>query len=419
LSGVQNLAHDLDDDDLRKTIDSDDDDDDYEGYDDDDDEGGGGGGGEEGADRARRETMDLSAELEGFGFSAMKRTGGAGGRGGSSEGGGSGGGKAARKSSASKLFSGVQMGGGADAEKGVGGDKKKMKKQQLQEQGALSCGDDDENEADAGDLYNTKRDHVPMVNENSLGGLRVIYSGFRDMNDTVKLEALAVMVNLSISNNVADSLVFHQEGDTLTHILEMIWAPGVFTKFACLVLANLATKEHRRVVILRRGGLAAVIGLLLGSNYELQVSACRCLVNFALSPERHVHLFSSDVFVERLLTKLASVEHPEVQMLVSNLIRRLSVRAEFARALNKPERRCVDRLKKLRDSEDGDVSKNIMEVTNTLMAFRTNEQRAAEFMGKHPSLFTPITAEVTWDTWSSKLERMWDPVLTIAPVAKV
>jgi hypothetical protein len=40
------------------------------------------------------------------------------------------------------------------------------------------------------------------------------------------------MVNLSISGDVAESLVFHQGGDTLTHILELIWTPGVFSKFA-------------------------------------------------------------------------------------------------------------------------------------------------------------------------------------------
>jgi hypothetical protein len=50
-----------------------------------------------------------------------------------------------------------------------------------------------------------------VVNESSLGGLRVIFSRFREMNDTVKMEALAVMVNLTLSPNVADSLVFHQE----------------------------------------------------------------------------------------------------------------------------------------------------------------------------------------------------------------
>jgi hypothetical protein len=129
--------------------------------------------------------------------------------------------------------------------------------------------------------------------EASLGGLRVIYNGFRDMNDTVKLEALAVMVNLSINAAVADSLVFHQAGDTLTHLLELIWAPGLFTKFATLVVTNLASEEHRRRAILRRGGLAAVVGLLLGSNYELQVCACRCLVNLALSPARHVPLLGT------------------------------------------------------------------------------------------------------------------------------
>jgi len=129
--------------------------------------------------------------------------------------------------------------------------------------------------------------------EASLGGLRVIYNGFRDMNDTVKLEALAVMVNLSINNLVADSLVFHQAGDTLAHLLELIWAPGLFTKFATLVVTNLASEERRRRAILRRGGLAAVAGLVLGSNYELQVAACRCLVNLSLSPSRHVAILGT------------------------------------------------------------------------------------------------------------------------------
>jgi hypothetical protein len=37
-----------------------------------------------------------------------------------------------------------------------------------------------------------------------------------------------------------------------------------------MVLTNLATTERRRRAILRRGGLAAVIALVLGSNFDLQ-----------------------------------------------------------------------------------------------------------------------------------------------------
>lgn len=277
------------------------------------------------------------------------------------------------------------------------------------------------------DLYEDDGVEIAIVDENVLGGLRVIYSGFRDMNETVKMEALAVMVNLSLDPEVADSLVFHQEGDTLAHILELIWAPGVFTKFATLVLVNLATTEQRRRVILRSGGLAAVIGLLLGSDYDLQVAACRALVNLALSPAPHVPLLGSSVFIERLLVKLAPVDHPDTQRLVTYLVRNMCVRREFARALNNPEHKTFDRLKKLRDSstkkestesETGDeVGKLIMFTVNSLSEYKQKEDKTAEFMDRLPP-FHPITAEVTWDTWNSKLDRMWNPVLSISPVAK-
>lgn len=281
-------------------------------------------------------------------------------------------------------------------------------------------------EDDIDDLFTETNEVASIVDENVLGGLRVIYSGFRDMNETVKMEALAVMVNLSLSEEVADSLVFHQGGDTLAHLLELIWAPCVFTKFATLVLVNLATTDKRRRVILRSGGLAAVIGLLLGSDYDLQVAACRCLVNLALSPAHHVPLLASSVFIERLLAKLAPVDHPETQMLVATLVRNMCTRLEFARALNNPEHKTFDRLKKLRDSstmdkknseESDEVSKMIMFTVNSLSEFKQREETAAGFMKKLPPR-PPITAQVTWDTWNSKLDRMWNPVLSISPLAK-
>mmetsp|Transcript_11685 Transcript_11685/g.14102 ORF Transcript_11685/g.14102 Transcript_11685/m.14102 type:complete len:1838 (-) Transcript_11685:84-5597(-) len=291
---------------------------------------------------------------------------------------------------------------------------------------AVQLGEEDEEPID--DLYAEEtQTEGTIVDENNLGGLHLIYSGFREMNETVKMEALGVMVNLCLNPQVADSLVFHQQGDTLAHILELIWAPGVFTKFATLVLVNLATTDKRRRVILRNGGLAAVIGLLLGSDYDLQVAACHALVNLALSPAHHVPLLASTVFIERLLAKLAPVDHPETQMLVASLIRNMCVRVEFARALNNPEHKTFERLKKLRDSSTKDknksseqaeaVSKLIMFTVNSLSEFKQREVTAAAFMKKLPQE-PALTAEVTWDTWNSKLDRMWNPVLSISPVAR-
>ena len=240
------------------------------------------------------------------------------------------------------------------------------------------------------------------------------------------------MVNLSLSSVVAESLVFHQSGDTLEHLLELVWTPSPFTKFATLTLVNLATTENRRRAILRRGGLAALIGLLLGSNFDLQVVSCRALVNLALSPAKHVPLFGSDVFVERLLSKLAPLTDPNVQELVAMLIRNLSVRVQFARVLNKKQHRLFDRLAKLRDSTTSKKSSRgssghedrvqstglmLMFATNTLQEFKTHESRAETFVKKLPP-FDPVTAEVSWDTWGSKLDRMWDPVFAVCPVAK-
>jgi DUF971 family protein len=52
----------------------------------------------------------------------------------------------------------------------------------------------------------------------------------------------------------------------------MIWSPALFAKFAVLILTNLTTTEKRRRVVIHRGGLVALMGLILGSNYELQVT---------------------------------------------------------------------------------------------------------------------------------------------------
>lgn len=156
------------------------------------------------------------------------------------------------------------------------------------------------------------------------------------------------------------------------------------------------------------------------------MAACRALVNFALSPAPHVPLLGSSVFIERLLVKLAPVDHPDTQRLVTYLVRNMCVRREFARALNNPEHKTFDRLKKLRDSstknditssEEDDTGKLIMFTINNLSEFKQKEDKTAEYMDTLAP-FNPITAEVTWDTWNSKLDRMWNPVLSISPVAK-
>jgi hypothetical protein len=123
----------------------------------------------------------------------------------------------------------------------------------VQDQQQEAKEDEDSDSAEVSDEASTEK-----VDESSLGGLRVIYAGFREMGPVVKLEALAVMVNLALSPMVAESLVFHQDGDTLEHLLELVWTPSLYSKFACLTIVNLATTENRRRVILRRGGLAAV-----------------------------------------------------------------------------------------------------------------------------------------------------------------
>lgn len=165
--------------------------------------------------------------------------------------------------------------------------------------------------------------------------------------------------------------------------------------------------------------------------------------------------------LERLLTKLGGADDPHVQALVASLMRNLCVRPPFARALNQPLLETAKKLARLRDAYDlhawrrnasgnggsggngggegsGEelsgsstqpaasssklselnVSRSVNFTTNVLLGFKTNELREAAAVATLKSQ-PPIHAEVTWDTWGSKLDRMWNPVLTIAPVAQV
>jgi hypothetical protein len=170
--------------------------------------------------------------------------------------------------------------------------------------------------------------------------------------------------------------------------------------------------------------------------------------------------------LERLLTKLGDADDPDVQALVASLVRNLCVRPPFARALNQPLLETAKKLARLRDAYDlhawrrnasgngngngsngggngggegsGEelssgspqraastsklselnVSRSVNFTTNVLLGFKTNELREAAAVATLKSQ-PPIHAEVTWDTWGSKLDRMWNPVLTIAPVAQV
>jgi len=171
--------------------------------------------------------------------------------------------------------------------------------------------------------------------------------------------------------------------------------------------------------------------------------------------------------LQRVLTKLGGAEDFQVQVLVARLMRNLCVRPQFADALNDPTLETAKKLARMRDTydlhtwrrlrsssspsstspdyrsknggngvlndapkdepveaesaaapSDFDVSWSVNVTTNVLLGFKTNAVRETAAVQKIPSQ-PPIHAEVTWDTWSSKIDRMWNPVLTIAPVAQV
>jgi hypothetical protein len=167
--------------------------------------------------------------------------------------------------------------------------------------------------------------------------------------------------------------------------------------------------------------------------------------------------------LSRVFTKLGGAEDFQVQVLVARLMQNLCVRPQFANALNDPHLGTAKKLARMRDtynlhawrhsrssstagnsSKKGkdDASSNIAPTdepsdtefaatasefnvslsvnftTNVLLGFKTNAERetvAVQSYSRQP----PIHAEVTWDTWGSKIDRMWNPVLTIAPTAQV
>lgn len=166
-----------------------------------------------------------------------------------------------------------------------------------------------------------------------------------------------------------------------------------------------------------------------------------------------------------MFTKLGGAEDFQVQVLVARLMRNLCVRPQFADVLNDPALETAKKLARMRDiyelhtwrrlrsssssspADDGsknggngvindapkdepveaesaaapsdfDVSWSVNFTTNVLLGFKTNAVRETAAVQKFQSQ-PPIHAEVTWDTWSSKIDRMWNPVLTIAPVAQV
>lgn len=224
----------------------------------------------------------------------------------------------------------------------------------------------------------------------------------------------------SLAPKVAEEIV-HNE-DLLNHILDLIWEPGKhsrFTKFAILVLVNLTRAEEHRQIVLGKGGLAALIGVLLGPNYGLQVQACKALANLALSPADEVDLLDSDVFIERVLTKLSAVYDPETLENVAHLIRNLSARERFTKALLRPQHKTVERLKFMRNvgiSEE--AQRAAMAATNTLQEYEFNRDRWLQFMARVPPSHEPEDAEVTWQTWASKLDTLWNPIFTQAPTAQ-
>ncbi len=256
-------------------------------------------------------------------------------------------------------------------------------------------------------------------------GTAKLFEWYGDMAFVVQLETLAALVNLTLSVKITDEMV--EIHNCIPFFIDLVSSNKLkHSQFAAIALANIARKEIHRDQIRKHGGIQALVGCIMSSDYYKRRYGCLALANVALSPSKEIiHVFESKVLLQRVI-KMALRKEIETQREVIALLRNLSCHAKLRPTLL--ERGVMDTVHVSRDSVFPEVRQWCTEISllmeREIQSNRIDVQRTvAGHKRSAPDLellkkMEPLSGQVEWSTWGSKLENMFSIIFAEVPTLK-
>ena len=259
------------------------------------------------------------------------------------------------------------------------------------------------------------RSRMDVTGNSDESGIEVILRLFTSAKSqpALKMEALAALINCSVSTEVARFLT--SELKVLKTLVELLWRQTMYTQFVTMAIGNLAKDRCSCQELCQIGAVQALMGLVLTPNFLKQKFACMALANIAQNmPRECVGPLVSEDFMDRIV-KLATTNDTDMHEEISTLLRNLSFYPALARMMR--DRGAIVAVAYMRKSTNEKVKEAGKIAARNLMGEGSEDQMEEAAHLKVLSSFEPLEAIVSWDTWTSKLESVFSPVFAAAPQA--
>ena len=206
------------------------------------------------------------------------------------------------------------------------------------------------------------------------------------------------------------------------------------TNFNLMTFHFLLIIKAYREEIRKCGGIPMLVGCIMSSDYGKKRYGCLALANMALSPSFDiVQAFKSKRLMDKIM-KMAIRKEPETQREVTALIRNLSCHDELRSLLL--ERKVVKAIQATKSSvfpevvEWGEEIFKQMEETIALSKKKIStissqnpmvipKSENSVVVSEHSlellSKMTPLEGCVSWTTWGSKLDTIFQPIFASLP----
>ena len=143
----------------------------------------------------------------------------------------------------------------------------------------------------------------------------------------LKMEALAAIINCSVSAGVARRMV--KDMQVLKSLVELLWRNTMYTQFVTMLIANLSTDPTSCNSLCDMGAVHALMGLIRSPNFAKQKYACMALANICQHMDDDKITILSDDFIDRVI-KLAINSDIDLHVEIATLVRNLSFHPRFA-----------------------------------------------------------------------------------------
>ena len=238
-------------------------------------------------------------------------------------------------------------------------------------------------------------------------GVEVMYRLFTSAQSqpALKLEALAAIINCSVSGEVSKFLVSQMH--VLKSLVELLWRQTIYTQFVTMAVGNMAKDRDACKELCELGAVHALMGLVHTPNFGKQKYACMALANIAQKMnEQDAGPLMNEHFVDRII-KLAVTNEVDLHEEIATLLRNLSFYPAFAKLLR--DRGAIVAIAVLRKSMFASVRDSGQIAAQNLMG-NSADANLAQKQAAILDSFEPLEATVTWDTWGSKLDNIFSPV---------